>query len=183
MKNKKTILTVLVLMLAVCLGAAAMAEVPADPAVSTAAKEAADAAQEAAEAARAEDTALNEALEAYGKAKAESRKLDLLSSLKAELDSYVTAGSLTQEQADLILKYYAEQLTLQQNGMDFGRNGRGGRGGRGPGRGAAGIPDADSGMNSQDSGSRGGRHGRFGSTAPAPQQDTEAPAEQNSSDT
>ena len=53
MKNKKTILTVLVLMLAVCLGAAAMAEAPGDPALSTAAKEAADADQEAAEAARA----------------------------------------------------------------------------------------------------------------------------------
>ena len=42
MKSKKTILTVLALMLAVCLGAAAMAEEPADSSVSNAAKEAAN---------------------------------------------------------------------------------------------------------------------------------------------
>ena len=105
--------------------------------------------QTAGEASQTEATALNEALEAYGKAKSESRRLSILTGLKEELDGYVAAGSLTQEQADLILNYYAEQLTLQQNGAGFGRgsrmkndgtngaNGLGGKGGRG-GRGGHG---------------------------------------------
>ena len=36
----------------------------------------------------------------------------------------MAAGSLTQEQADLILKYYAEQLTNQQNGTSYGKGSR-----------------------------------------------------------
>ena len=117
MKNKKPILIVLALMIAACLSVAALAESPAetaDTAAADAAKAAADEAQAAADAAQTETNALNEALEAYSKAKAESRKLAILTSLKEELDSYVAAGTLTQEQADLILKYYAEQLTLMQ---------------------------------------------------------------------
>ena len=128
MKSKKSILIVLALMIAACLSVAALAEEPAEIAADTAAadavKAAAEEAQAAADAAQAESTALTEALEAYSKAKAESRKLEVLTSLKEELDGYVADGALTQEQADLILKYYAEQLTLmQQNGTGFGRDG------------------------------------------------------------
>ena len=72
--------------------------------------------------------------------------------LKQELDSFVEAGKLTQEQADLILKYYTEQMTLQQNGLGGGHGGRGGRGnGFGGGKG---------GRNGMGFG--GGRGGRFG---------------------
>ena len=138
MKNKKSILIVLALLLAACLSVTALAEgtseAPADSTASDAAKSALDEAQAAADAAKAEDTALKEALEAYSKAKAESRKLKILSDLKEELDAYVAAGSLTQEQADLILKYYAEQLTAQKNGH-WGRGGRHGRGWKNYGRG------------------------------------------------
>ena len=71
---------------------------------------------------------------------------------KEELDGYVTAGTLTREQDDLILKYYAEQMTLQQNGLGGGHGGRGGRGnGFGGGKG---------GRNGMGFG--GGRDGRFG---------------------
>ena len=154
-KNWKLTSLILALVFALALGVTALAESPAEtPADSTAAdaaKSAIEEAQAAADAAQAESTALNEALEAYDKAKSESRKLAILTSLKEELDSYVAAGSLTQEQADLILKYYAEQLTLQQNGTGCGKGGRmkngnvngfggkGGRGGRG-GRGRFGQP-------------------------------------------
>ena len=179
MKSKKTILIVLALMIAACLSVAALAEGPAETAADTAAadaaKAAADEAQAAADAAQAEAAALNEALEAYGKAKAESRKLAILTSLKEELDGYVAAGTLTQEQADLILKYYAEQLTLQaQNGTGFGRGGKSGRGGRGFGNGQMNgtVPGND--VNGQN-GFR-GRHGRFGNTVPAQPQSQAAPA-------
>ena len=187
MNSKKNILIVLALMLAACLSVAALAESTTDSAAEGAAKSAleeaqaaADAAKAEAEAAQTESTALNEALEAYVKAKSENRRLELLTSLKEELDSYVAAGTLTQEQSDLILKYYAEQLTLQQNGSGFGRNGRGGRGGKMPGQGmnpGAGTDDQSNGF--------GGRHGRFGSTMPGQQQSQapEAPAEQDAGET
>ena len=77
MKSKKSILIVLALMIAACLSVAALAEEPAEIAAGTAAadaaKAAAEEAQAAADAAQAESTALTEALEAYSKAKAESR--------------------------------------------------------------------------------------------------------------
>ena len=156
---KKTILMILALLAALCLSMAAFAEdtakVPAAGAAADAAKAVAEEAQAAADAAKAETDALNEALEAYGKARSESRKLAALASLKEELDSYVSEGSLTQDQADLILKYYAEQLTLQQDGQGFGRGGKDRHGGMGGGR---------NGMDDPGSG-KGGRHGRFGSQA------------------
>ena len=188
MKSKKSILIVLALMLAACLSVAALAEntaeAPANGAAADAAKAAIEEAQAAADAAQAENTALTEALEAYGKAKTESRKLAALTSLKEELDGYVAAGTLTQEQADLILNYCADQLTQQQNSTctGFGRGGRGGKGGRGMNNGM--NPGTDT--NSQNNGF-GGKHGRFGNTAPnlpqAPQQAPEAPAEQNADNT
>ena len=162
MNTKKSILIVLALMLAACLSVAALAESPADTAADTAATDAAksaiEEAQAAADAAQTEATALTEALEAYAKAKVENRKVEILAKLKEELDSYVTAGTLTQEQADLILKYYAEQMTLLQNGNSVGmKNGRGGKGGCGMNNGMNAGPDA----NSQNNGF-GGKNGRFG---------------------
>ena len=183
MKSKKPILIVLALMIAACLSVAALAEGPAETAADTAAadaaKAAADEAQAVADAAQAEATALNEALEAYSKAKAESRKLEILTSLKEELDGYVAAGTLSQEQADLILKYYAEQLTLmQQNGTGFGRGSKGGRGGKGFGNGLMNGTTSGNDVNGQNG--FGGRHGRFGNTVPnqpqAPAAAPEAPA-------
>ena len=144
MKNlKRTILMILALMTAICLSIAAFAEDAAEaPAAETA----------SADAAQASADALNEALTAYSNAKMESRKQEFLDALKQELDSFVEAGKLTQEQADLILKYYTEQMTLQQNGLGGGHGGRGGRGnGFGGGKG---------GRNGMGFG--GGRGGRFG---------------------
>jgi hypothetical protein len=145
-KNMKITSLILALALALTAVVTSLAESTAE---TPSAASAAEAAQAAADAAQSEANALNEALEAYGKAKSESRRLSILTGLKEELDGYVAAGSLTQEQADLILNYYAEQLTLQQNGAGFGRGGRmkndgtnganglGGKGGRG-GRGGHG---------------------------------------------
>ena len=175
----RCILIVLALMIAACLSVAALAEgsaeTAADTAAAEAAKAAADEAQAAADAAQAEAIALNEALEAYSKAKAESRKLAILTSLKEELDNYVAAGTLTQEQADLILKYYAEQLTLQmQNGTGFGRGGKGGRSDKGFRNGQMNGMSSGNDVNSQNA--FGGRHGRFGNTVPAQPKIQEAPA-------
>ena len=179
MKSKKSILIVLALMIAACLSVAALAEEPAEIAAD-AAKAAAEDAQAAADAAQAESTALTEALEAYSKAKAESRKLEVLTSLKEELDGYVADGALTQEQADLILKYYAEQLTLmQQNGTGFGRGGRGGHGGKGFGKDRMDDSFSGSGLNGRNG--FGGRQGRFSTTVPAQQQAPAAPADQDTS--
>jgi hypothetical protein len=145
-KNMKITSLILALALALTAVVTSLAESTAE---TPSAASAAEAAQAAADAAQSEANALNEALEAYGKAKSESRRLSILTGLKEELDGYVAAGSLTQDQADLILNYYAEQLTLQQNGAGFGRgsrmkndgtngaNGLGGKGGRG-GRGGHG---------------------------------------------
>ena len=163
-KNWKLTSLILALVLALALGVTALAEspaeTPADSTASDAAKSAIEEAQAAADAAQAESTALNEALEAYGKAKSESRKLAILTSLKEELDGYVAAGSLTQEQADLIFKYYSEQMALQQNGFGFGKGGRMKNGNNGLMNGQDNL-NGQNGLNGQ--GGKGGRggHGRF----------------------
>ena len=156
MKNlKRTILMILALMTAICLSIAAFAEDAAEaPAAETASTDAAQASADA----------LNEALTAYSNAKMESRKQESLDALKQELDSFVEAGKLTQEQADLILKYYTEQMALNGNG--FGRGGKGMRNGRGTQPGSFG---------------RNGRGGRFGNmpAAPGAVPDQPAAADQN----
>ena len=150
-------LMILAMTLALSLGLTALAEgtadsVPEAPAAVTAVDEA-----------QAKANALNEALTAYSNAKADSRKQAYLDSLKQELDAYVAAGKLTQDQADLIYKYYVEQMTLRGNsGKGFGRGGKGGRNGQN-----------NQGMNQNGFG-MGGRHGRFGNTM--------APAESTPSD-
>ena len=178
--NWKITSLILALVLALTLGAGALAEsaaeTPADSAAADAAKSALEEAQASADAAQTEATALNEALEAYGKAKTEKRKLDILTSLKEDLDSYVAAGSLTQEQADLIFKYYSEQMALQQNGFGFGKGGRMKNGNNGlmNGQDSQNNLNGQNGLNGQ--GGKGGRggHGRFNN--PNGMQQNAAPA-------
>jgi hypothetical protein len=104
-----------------------------------------------------DNTALQEALQAYQAAKESTHE----QALQDELDGYVAAGKLTQAQADLIMNYYKERQAMRngtcpscgyqfQNGNGFG--GRGGKGGR---------------MNGNGFGGRGGKgghmYGDFGS--------------------
>ena len=128
----------LALVLALTLGIAALAEGEADAAPEAPAEESAEAADSA---------ALEDALDAYYAAKDSGRADEL----EAELKEYVAAGKLTQEQADLILKYYKEQQALRDGvcpncGYEFqagGYSGRGGhmsKGGRGR-RGMGGMYD------------------------------------------
>lgn len=61
----------------------------------------------------AEIESLSDALKAFH----EARQAAHTEELKAELDEYVAAGKLTQEQADLILKYVQEWQTGKQDGQ------------------------------------------------------------------
>ena len=111
------------LALALALGTAAIAEVAdtTEDVEITAPVEEAEAAptEEApAEAAPTDDaTALNDAL----KALRDARQVAHTEELKAELDEYVVAGKLTQDQADLILKYVQERQADKQNGQRGGK--------------------------------------------------------------
>ena len=125
-----------------------------------------DAQQPAADAS-SDNTALQDAFNAYRAA----RQSDQQEELEAELKSYVASGKLTQEQADLILNYYKEQEALRngtcpncgyqfQNGFGKGGHGMGGRGMKGGkgGRMFGGMnmpgqqPSTQSGTDSQASG-------------------------------
>ena len=158
MKKLGSMLLAMLLALSLC--GFALAEGEADT-VDTAA--AADALKEAEE----KSQALTDALAAYSAAKKESRMKAKLESLKQELDAYVAAGSLTQEQADLLLSYYAEQMV--QNAA--GGTSRGSRNGKSGQK----IP-----QNGQKNGfGRGGRHGRMNSqTSAAPQSSDTAAAQE-----
>ena len=96
-----------------------------------------DAQQPAADAS-SDNTALQDAFDAYRAARQSGQQEEL----EAELKSYVASGKLTQEQADLILNYYKEQEALRngtcpncgyqfQNGFGKGGHGMGGRGMKG----------------------------------------------------
>ena len=96
-----------------------------------------DAQQPAADAA-SDNTALQQAFDAYRAARQSGQQEEL----EAELKGYVESGKLTQEQADLILNYYKEQEALRngtcpncgyqfQNGFGKGGHGKGGRGMKG----------------------------------------------------
>lgn len=70
-------------------------------------------------------TALKKAIDAYRAAKQEKA----LSDLETELAEYVTAGSMTQEQADLILNSVKERIAEKNGecpncGYQFARNGK-----------------------------------------------------------
>lgn len=96
-----------------------------------------DAQQPAADAS-SDNTALQDAFDAYRAARQSGQQEEL----EAELKSYVASGKLTQEQADLILNYHKEQEALRngtcpncgyqfQNGFGKGGHGMGGRGMKG----------------------------------------------------
>lgn len=125
-----------------------------------------DAQQPAADAS-SDNTALQDAFDAYRAARQSGQQEEL----EAELKSYVASGKLTQEQADLILNYYKEQEALRngtcpncgyqfQNGFGKGGHGMGGRGMKGGkgGRMFGGMnmpgqqPSTQSGTDSQASG-------------------------------
>jgi len=161
MKETKKILSMLMaLALVLSLGAFALAEGETD---STAGSAANTAAAEALKEAEEKSQALTDALTAYSTAKQEARKQARLTSLKEELDGYVAAGSLTQEQADLLLSYYAEQLAQNNGSTGKGRGSRGMKNGMPNGQnnqsGTNSHSAPQSGMNSQNSFGRGGRHG------------------------
>ena len=102
------------LALVLILGIAALAEgtdpVPENPAVATPANPAVTEEAEASpEQVSDDNTALQEALDAYRSAKQDKA----VSDLEAELKEYVEAGSLTQEQADLILSNVKDRLAAK----------------------------------------------------------------------
>ena len=102
-----------------------------------------------------DSAALQEALDAYRAAKQDKRMEDL----ESELNEYVAAGKLTQEQADLILNQYKDRQTQRKDAR--GGIGKGGRmnGGMNGGKGGR--------MNGGMNGGKGGR-GNRGNYAPAP---------------
>ena len=109
----------LALIMLLSLGVVAFAETPAATTASDTEATTAD----------AEFTALQDALDAYRSAKRAKRTADL----EAELKGYVESGSMTQEQADLILKYHNERQALRGDKHTCSSNlsqneGRGGRG-------------------------------------------------------
>jgi hypothetical protein len=160
MKHTFTGMMIALTLVAVMVGAMALAEtaepaVPELPAVEQTQPEQAPAQADTS----AADSALQDAFKAYNDAKSSSRQDDL----EAELKGYVESGKLTQAQADLILNYYKEQQSLRNGtcpncGYQFqygqGKGGRmnggkgnrmgGGFGGKG-GRGMMGM----NGMNGQ----------------------------------
>ena len=148
-KNWKITGIILVLVLALTLGITALAET-ADVPDTLPAEDAVTSATSAASA----DPALQEALDALSAARNSSKASDL----EAELKAYVEAGTLTQDQADLILKAYRDQESLQNGicpncGYQFSTGGFG-KGGR---------MKNGSGGNMDNFGGKGGRggHGRM----------------------
>ena len=133
------IAALLSVMLAVLLSAGALAEqtVPGSAPVPAPAEAAVPGEPlAAAEPETGEQAALEQALAAFRALKGSGRVKDM-NTLKAELEDFVKAGKLTQEQADLILGYYTEQFTAagagrKQKGSDDGQNRKkGGKGQRG----------------------------------------------------
>ncbi len=165
-KKTGTILLAMILTLTLCCFAMAE-ETTAAPTTEETAAVADTAAEDALKQAEENSAALNEALTAYSNAKLEARKKDYLNRLKEELDSFVEAGTLTQEQADLLLNYYAEQVARNQNGIRHGRknvqNGlkNGKKNDTSTSGFGAGTPGNGFG--------RGGKHGRNNGTVTAPQ--------------
>ena len=125
------------LALVLILGAAAFAEaadatVDPVPAVTEEATEAVPA--EEARRPETDDEALKEAMDAYRAAKEDKK----VAELEAELDEYVADGSLTREQADLILNNVKEKLAAKNGecpncGYAFMKGNRQGKGNRMPG--------------------------------------------------
>lgn len=118
----KRTLTV-ILALALALGTTAMAEpVPTEAVAGVSAEEAVIQAQATMDKAEAEEpnstessANLEDAIKAFHNARIEA----CVESLKAELDGYVAAGKLTQEQADLIRKQFSEGKQDQGRGQEM----------------------------------------------------------------
>ena len=98
--KKMIVILSLALSLALCVGALAEQTPTADPAETTAQVETA-----------AEQDPTKAAVDAYKALKKSAKAEKKLAALKEELDAYVADGKLTQEQADLVLKYYTEKLS------------------------------------------------------------------------
>ena len=126
------------LVLALALSTAAMAEGTTDPipATEVPSVETQAPAEEASEASATpeqtedEHKALQDAMDAYRAAKQD----EAMDDLEAELKGYVEAGSLTQEQADLILKNVKERIAEKNGecpncGYQFSKGGKRQRGG------------------------------------------------------
>lgn len=173
---KKTWMAILALACIFCLSISVLAETAVETTESPAVTENAPAAeatapQEAApEAAQSAEDALNEAYDAYAKARRSARNQARLDALKTELDGYVAAGSMTQEQADLILKSATEQSTAQGtktnrrgrmpgNGQTRGKGGRNVQPGQMPGMGNCnpGTTNSGNGMMPRENNGRGFR--------------------------
>ena len=128
-----------------------------------------------------EDAALRDALSAYNAAKKASR----LAALEEELKGYVEAGKLTQDQADLILKYCSERQSMGVDGrMDRGDQLEGGSGqpehGRSQGKGGRMNPGQGTGGSKTPHGAAGrqrtsgrGNAGRADGTAFVPEMSTQ----------
>ena len=133
----------LMLVLALVIGAVALAEnsepeIPETPAVEQNEPEQLPAESDAPVTdVSADSTALQDAFKAYNEARSSSHQEEL----EAELKGYVESGKLTQEQADLILNWYKEQQSLRngtcpncgyqfQNGQGKGGRMNGGKGNR-----------------------------------------------------
>ena len=116
------------LTLALVMGVAAFAEATTDPVPATPAVTEEAAAPTEETPAEDEQKALQDALDAYRKAK-QDKAVD---ELEEELTEYVAAGSLTQEQADLILNSVKERLAAKNGecpNCGYDLRGQGMRGG------------------------------------------------------
>ncbi|MBR1559778.1 MAG: hypothetical protein IJ646_05990 [Clostridia bacterium] len=134
----------LMLVLALVMGVVAMAETaePEVPAIEDV-QPAEDAQAPAGDAQATDDAAaLQDALDAYDAARRSAR----IDDLEAELNEYVAAGKLTQEQADLILNHLKEREAqpgsrqankgnCNNGGFSGGKGGRGSFGGNNGGKG------------------------------------------------
>ena len=166
---------IIALALALALGTTAIAETAES--VPTEVEAAADVSAEETEVEAAADVSTEEAgkqvnLEDALKALHNARIEACVESLKAELEGYVDAGKLTQEQADTILKQFSAQKQSQRNGQKHNRcgsqqNGKQ-KGQRMPGNQ---MPDANSGATPQmpSNGQQGQQHRMGGQQMPGNQ--------------
>ena len=151
MKKMIAILS-LALSLALCVGALAEQPLSAEPTAPAQVETA------------AEQDPTKAAVDAYKALKKAAKAEKKLAAIKEELDAYVADGKLTQEQADLVLKYYTEKLAShgeksarkeQANGKTGGKgqqkqkntaqtttNGKGGKHAKPAGSGSAGTDTA-----------------------------------------
>jgi len=97
--KKMIVILSLALSLALCVGALAEQPLSAEPTAPAQVETA------------AEQDPTKAAVDAYKALKKAAKAEKKLAAIKEELDAYVADGKLTQEQADLVLKYYTEKLT------------------------------------------------------------------------